>query len=687
MQFPKPGQTFQGKYELVQVLGRGGFAAVYKAIDVDVGRSVAIKFLVPGEDGYDPSLVARFLREARVVAQLKDPHNITMFDFGRSDDGLLYMVFEYVAGADLAHVLEDHGPVDPHTAIRVVRQLLFALREAHAAGVLHRDIKPANILVHEYMGDPWRVKLLDFGIAKPGVGKSADPVATLTKTGGIIGTPRYMSPEQLCGEELDATTDIYSLGLVAYELLTGSPAIDGRDTRDNLRLQLSEQPIVIPPSSAVPSMLRTFVERLMAREASDRFQSAAQALEVLDAVERDALSGPQPPMPGPPGPVTTAPAHRVPTATRSRPLEAPPRPWTVRLRELPTPALVGIGALVGGIVVIPIMLTADRTQPPPPRPPSMRVSNDLVRGMAQPDTPRPATIAAPIVTPPATPTTGCGQPAKPGERSDVETFGFEPQRWVTYIPKQYREDRKHPLVLLFHDRTRTASSVMRDMRFSALADQHGFIVVALEGGNYTAPWRPAEDIDDVRRVIARTRETVCLDTSRLYAVGHNVGGWAVEQLSCLMPFSAIATTAYRGDGGPPCARDTPVPHIHIVGRDNQYMPIKGGSTCEGGSTVPLAAKEDAWFQMNGCTGARRSYAKLATGACTTKKCADAAFVSCVAEGGRDWPDNSGRDFQLDGCKIEAGKFPYSATIWDFFVREGRRLEVEDEDAPDAPNGP
>ena len=157
MELPAPGQLFQRKYKLQEVLGRGGFAAVYRATDVEIGRDVAIKVLAPGEDGYSSGIASRFMREARVIGGFQDPHTITMFEFGRSDDGLLFMVFEYVKGQDLSKAIRTRGPMPQEDVVHILGQVLQSLREAHAAGVLHRDIKPANILVYDYMGDANRV--------------------------------------------------------------------------------------------------------------------------------------------------------------------------------------------------------------------------------------------------------------------------------------------------------------------------------------------------------------------------------------------------------------------------------------------------------------------------------------------------------------------------------------------------
>ena len=346
MKLPGQGESFQRKYKLHEILGKGGFAAVYRATDIDIGRDVAIKILAPSdEDGYSQGLAQRFEREARVIAGLQDPHTITMFEFGRSQDGLLYMVFEYVKGTDLS-VMVKRNPIPEHTTIHIMEQVLQSLREAHAAGILHRDIKPANILIYEYMDDPHRAKLLDFGIAKP-TGPGGDG-QNLTSDGAMIGTPRYMAPEQIYGAQLTPASDVYSLGLVSYEMVCGRPAITGTSTKDMMVQQLSGDPVVLPPDAPVTPAMRQVIDRMTMRDQNARFGSAAEVIQALEYVRSSAAtgafnafgmapgSGPhhaQPHMPhGPPGQHMGAPG--------SGPQNRPP---TGGFRQVPTGRMDAVG--------------------------------------------------------------------------------------------------------------------------------------------------------------------------------------------------------------------------------------------------------------------------------------------------------------------------------------------------------
>jgi serine/threonine protein kinase len=228
--FPIAGDLFVGRFTIESVLNRGGFGCVYKAMQNDLGRPVAIKVLRPATRiGFNDDVSAeerrleivskRFEREAQLVSQLRDPHTVLMYEYGQTPDGLLYMVLEFISGDALSRVVEVEGAISPDRAVNIVLQVLSSLEEAHARGVLHRDIKPPNIMLYSHMGRADQVKVLDFGLAK----SMDDPIFSadnpdLTDDEVLIGTPRYMSPEQIRGHRLAPSTDIYSLGLVFYEL-------------------------------------------------------------------------------------------------------------------------------------------------------------------------------------------------------------------------------------------------------------------------------------------------------------------------------------------------------------------------------------------------------------------------------------------------------------------------------------
>jgi hypothetical protein len=279
---PTAGEVFEGRYRIDQQIGAGGFAAVFRATDVQSNRRVAIKILTPGDEEWMrvDKLSKRFEREARLMGQLSNEHTVTLLEFARSQNDQLYLVFEYVDGTTLGELVDTYGALPPQRVVSILRQVLSALEEAHRIGVLHRDIKPDNIMVYQHMGIRDLVKLIDFGIAKPlgrDEGGSFD-ATKLTTAGLVLGTPRYMSPEQFTGSRLSAATDIYSLGLVAYELLVGAPAVDAESSTGIVREQLSPQPFKVPRDANVPPRLRRIIERMTEKSRADRYKNVTEVL-------------------------------------------------------------------------------------------------------------------------------------------------------------------------------------------------------------------------------------------------------------------------------------------------------------------------------------------------------------------------------------------------------------------------
>ncbi|MCA9515282.1 MAG: serine/threonine protein kinase, partial [Myxococcales bacterium] len=208
---PRIGKILDGKLEILDVLGRGGMGVVYRARQLSMDRDVAVKVL-HGQAVADQESVQRFLHEAKVASRLRHPNVITVFDFGQTEDGLLYLVMELLEGTELSKVLDEERRLAPARVVHLMTQVCDAVQHAHDAGLIHRDLKPENIFL--MAGSNLRadfVKVLDFGIARA---QEVEGSERLTRTGTLCGTPAYMSPEQILGDKLDARSDIYSLGVM-----------------------------------------------------------------------------------------------------------------------------------------------------------------------------------------------------------------------------------------------------------------------------------------------------------------------------------------------------------------------------------------------------------------------------------------------------------------------------------------
>ncbi|MCW2915779.1 MAG: serine/threonine protein kinase [Actinomycetia bacterium] len=277
-----------GRYELERELGSGGMGAVYQATDLELGRSVAVKVL-PEQLARQPGFLARFQREARVAAGLSHPHLVVVHDVGQekaAEHAVPYLVMELVQGRTLAEVLRG-GPLAPERAASVVLDVLEALEHCHAKGVVHRDIKPANIMLDESGPRPV-VKVMDFGIAR----LLSEEATRLTSTGMLIGTPAYLSPEQADGKLVLPASDLYSLGCVLYELLTGRPPFAGETPSGVLMGHLLRTPQA--PSALRPGLSAQWDQAVLtalAKDPQDRYTNAADMrAALLNALEPTAAS-------------------------------------------------------------------------------------------------------------------------------------------------------------------------------------------------------------------------------------------------------------------------------------------------------------------------------------------------------------------------------------------------------------
>ena len=281
---PMIGRTIAGRYEVLSLLGRGGMGAVYKARQPSVQRMIALKVLLK-EFADNETVIKRFHQEALAASRLTHPNTISVYDFGQSEDGILYMAMEFLKGMSLADAVRG-GPMPPKRVTHIMRQVCKSLAEAHRAGIIHRDLKPDNIFLTDIQGERDYVKVLDFGVAK--LREYEGKEGTLTQAGMIFGTPKYMSPEQARSTDLDARSDVYALGVILYEMLLGQAPFSGDNPLSILIAHVNETPrsfAEVNPQAKLPAPLEAVVMRAMAKKADARCQTVEELHAQLEACD------------------------------------------------------------------------------------------------------------------------------------------------------------------------------------------------------------------------------------------------------------------------------------------------------------------------------------------------------------------------------------------------------------------
>lgn len=265
------GTTFLDKYEILEELGSGGMSTVYRVKQVFLGKEFALKILKDSASGSGES-IARFQREAQAAGALKHHGIISIQDFGLTPDGQPYMTMEYIAGSSLSQLLDKKSKLDLRLALSFMDQICEALMHAHENGIVHRDLKPSNIMLVTGLDGKINAKIVDFGIAKV-VAENNENSLNLTKTGELIGSPLYMSPEQCKGQKIDHRSDIYSVGCVFYEMLVGMPPIVGKQVTDTILAHIQKPPNPFPDGIEIPNNIKNAIFKALEKEPDSRHQT------------------------------------------------------------------------------------------------------------------------------------------------------------------------------------------------------------------------------------------------------------------------------------------------------------------------------------------------------------------------------------------------------------------------------
>jgi serine/threonine-protein kinase len=405
------GSIIAERYHVIKKLGEGGMGQVYLAEHVKMGRKSAVKVMNPGMV-HDADAISRFNREASNASRINHPNVAGIYDFGETPEGLIYLAMEFIEGEALTDIVKSHGALPPARAANITRQAAEGLTVAHEMGIVHRDLKPDNIMIAKNRDGSDCVKVVDFGIAKAANAENQK----VTRTGMVVGTPEYMSPEQLAGDKLDGKSDIYSLALVAFNMLTGKLPFPSETVQESMIMRLTDKPkplFEMNPGVTWPAGVQAVMDRALERDAKLRYQSASEFGQALWTAIAEmprsevAEGGTLVMAPVPPTRVGgAAPAAPAPLAA---PASAP-------VAKSRTPMLVGGGLVAAAVVAGVLFMRPPRATPAATVPSGGVTSNTAPPGAAIPTSaqgPAPAPQMVPGARP-AAGTNGSGTAANGG---------------------------------------------------------------------------------------------------------------------------------------------------------------------------------------------------------------------------------------------------------------------------------
>lgn len=653
------GSLYEGRFRVVSLLRTDQFSALYLATD-PLDRAVWLKVLTfDAGDHYSPQLKSRYERELRLLAPLRDPHTVRLLLYGEGALGELYLVFETGRGVPLSEVLASRTLSAPHTRI-VVTQILSSLREAHQAGVIHRNLTADNVYLDE-RPDELHATVVDFGVARD-IGSEHPSV---TATGDLFGSPRYMSPEQLLREPIGPPSDLYSVGLIGYELLLGR-AVLGDDSFGDAFNRTQQTTIAV-----VPGVLGELLARLCQRDPNARYPHAGAALEDLNRRARVELTGT---LAG----VTPA-SSPIPVAAPAAPTAPPPSTVSTGALLASTVGLVALVAVVAAIVL------NKRAEPEDVQPRAQRPATRNISALTQPAaaTQEPPRVVAQKVelADPATPdvaSAGCGTGRKPRIRADH------------YIPESYDGETPMPLVLLLNGDYLAPKELLDNSGFIELADKHGWIVVAPSDDTamttmfvpLSQQWRTPDAFDSVRRLFNNITRNVCIDVSRVYVVSHGTGGMAGDELSCDAWVTAYVSNGYstrHADAPKLC--DRPIARLLLYPEDSPHIGTNGIPKCGLPDDTVMRIDEATahWRARNSCSD-KPTTAKVDAAQCHTWRCG-LPFSLCTVPGGTLWPPGHQEYFghqSIMGCpKDSEPKMNVTAQIEKFLLTVAPRYPEQE----------
>lgn len=688
------GRTLGGLYRLDALLGEGGMGRVYSATQLTFGRRVAVKVLLD-QFASEPRYRDRFLREARVVSDLSHPNVVRVIDFGEDPElGVIYLAMEHVDGTPLTEVIR-RGPLPWEVAVRYTAGIALGLAEAHGKGVVHRDVKPDNVMIVSTVDGATRPVVLDFGIALP----TADGSTRLTATGAICGTPDYMAPEQARSSNVDHRADLYSLGTILYEMLSGTLPFPGASSIQKLMAKLQHPaPSIDAVRPGLPPDLTRLVANLTERDPDERIPTALEVVEhcahLVGSRDFAVRAGQQAPSsrhiptePDVPAPAALTPPPSIDTPPTVR--EKPPVPlWAAGVA---TVLLLGI--LAGGVLFLaqppepeaPERATTARASAPDPaepREPAGTARAPVPSSAASVDAGHPARdLHAASFDATASQATdvanypGCGaKPPGVGVVSLLFRVGDGTRPFAVYVPDDYDPDRRYKPLLLFHRMDWTHMDALRHYDFSEIADREGLIVISPKSEDLA--WS-ARDIDTVVGMVEEVRKLYCLDEEHLFTVGIGSGERMARLLPDHLPVTATAGHGFRpppgGDFELPKRR---VPYMHIRGLNNKFhMDDGSASPCNGKTSMPIREHVEGMKAHFDCSGDRRPYQRHREGRCDTWTCpAQAPLVLCEVQAGRHWPDeplDTVERLATTLCGYDpTTRYPFAEEIWKFFQKEG-----------------